>query len=109
MGLMTGSIRVAALTLLLAGATPALIPTAFRFDATARPELRQLWEASLSAKAERVACLAGSIESDTVRISPGVSTPSRRLRFARCVGRRIPGHLRSPKLARHRAHPRCPS
>jgi hypothetical protein len=69
MGLLTGSIRAGALTLLLAAATSAVIPTAFRFDATARPELHRLWQTSLGAKAERVACLAGSIDSDTVRIS----------------------------------------
>ncbi len=69
MGLMTAAIQVAALTLLLAGAAPELVPTAFRFDPTARPELHRLWQASVSAKAERVACLAGSIDSDTVRIS----------------------------------------
>jgi hypothetical protein len=69
MVLVTGSIRAGALTLLLAGATFERVPTAFRFDATARPELHRLWQASVSAKAERVACLAGSIDSDTVRIS----------------------------------------
>jgi hypothetical protein len=55
--------------LLMAGAAPAPIPTAFRFDPTARPELHRLWQTSVSAKAERVACLAGTIDSDTVRIS----------------------------------------
>jgi len=69
MGLLKGSIGAAGLILLLAGTTPGVIPTAFRFDATARPELHRLWQGSLGAKAERVACLAGSIESDTVRIS----------------------------------------
>ena len=56
--------------MLLLGATgPNPVPSAFRFEPSARPELHQLWEASVSAKAERVACLAGSIDGDTVRIS----------------------------------------
>jgi hypothetical protein len=55
--------------MLLASAMPELVPIAFRFDATARPELHRLWQASIGARAERVACLAGSIDSDTVRIS----------------------------------------
>jgi hypothetical protein len=63
------SISIAALTVLLTAATPGRVPTAFRFDATARPELHRLWETSIQAKAERVACLAGSIESDTVLIT----------------------------------------
>jgi hypothetical protein len=45
------------------------IPRGFRFEPDARPELHRLWEASFDAKAERVACLAGSIEGDTVSIS----------------------------------------
>ena len=53
----------------LAGATPNSIPRAFRFEGTARSELHTLWEESAESKAERVACLAGSIESDTVRIT----------------------------------------
>ncbi len=69
MGLLKASLYAGALALLLAGAAPELIPAAFRFDVTARPELHRLWQASVSAKAERVACLAGSIDSDTVRIS----------------------------------------
>jgi hypothetical protein len=53
----------------LAGATPHSIPQAFRFEGAARSELHRLWEESAESKAERVACLAGSIESDTVRIT----------------------------------------
>jgi hypothetical protein len=54
----------------LAGAhVPPAVPTAFRFEAAAQPELHRLWDASALAKAERVACLAAEIESDTVRIS----------------------------------------
>jgi hypothetical protein len=57
-----------ALLPLLVAADP-VIPTAFRFELNATPELHRLWETSSAAKAERVACLAASIESDTVRIS----------------------------------------
>jgi hypothetical protein len=54
----------------VAGATaPVLAPTAFRFDAAAQPKLHRLWESSSRAKAERVACLAGSIDGDTVLIT----------------------------------------
>jgi hypothetical protein len=53
----------------LTGATPNTIPRAFRFEGTARSELHRLWEESAGLKAEKVACLAGSIESDTVRIT----------------------------------------
>jgi hypothetical protein len=53
----------------LAGATPNYIPRTFQFEGTARSELHRLWEESADSKAERVACLAGSIESDTVRIT----------------------------------------
>ncbi len=69
MRLLAGHIGVGALALLSAGTPPGLIPEGFRFDVTARPELHRLWQASISAKAERVACLAGSIDSDSVRIS----------------------------------------
>ena len=55
--------------LLLAANSRRPIPSAFRFELDAQPQLHQLWAASLSAKAERVACLAATIESDTVRIS----------------------------------------
>ena len=53
----------------LAGAIPNSIPRAFRFEGTARSELHRLWEESAGSKAEKVACLAGAIESDTVRIT----------------------------------------
>jgi hypothetical protein len=45
------------------------IPRAFRFEGTARSELHRLWQESANSKTERVGCLAGSIESDTVRIT----------------------------------------
>ena len=47
--------------------TPA--PTSFRFEPMARPHLHQLWTSSLNARTELVACLAATIEGDTVRIS----------------------------------------
>jgi hypothetical protein len=55
--------------LLLAADASTPGPRAFRFEADAGPELHRLWDASSAAKAERVACLAASIEGDTVRIS----------------------------------------
>ena len=55
--------------LLAAAGAPSRIPTAFRFESDARPELHRLWDASAEAKAERVACLAATIEDDTVHIS----------------------------------------
>ena len=62
---------VAALVLpLLFGADAAgRVPTGFRFELNATPELHRLWETSTAAKAERVACLASNLEGDTVRIS----------------------------------------
>src|SRR5438093_1492437 len=55
--------------LLLAAGPPDPVPSVFEFDPGARPLLHQLWQSSLAAKAERVACLAATIEGDTVRIS----------------------------------------
>ena len=55
--------------LLLAASKRGSIPSAFRFEPTAEPQLHELWAASLNAKAERVACLAATIEGDTVQIS----------------------------------------
>jgi hypothetical protein len=64
-GITVGALAV----LLLAAKSSGPIPTAFRFDSDARPLLHELWQSSLVAKAERVACLAATIESDTVQIS----------------------------------------
>jgi hypothetical protein len=64
-----GTLRIGIVVLVLAAFGAGRSPTAFRFEPSARPELHRLWELSVSAKAERVACLAGSIEADTVRIS----------------------------------------
>ena len=60
---------VPAVSLTLVAAVARPIPTAFRFEADAQPDLHRLWDASSAAKSERVACLAASIESDTVRIT----------------------------------------
>ena len=62
-------LAAAAAGLLLAanGARP--IPSTFRFELDAGPALHRLWEASSQVKAERVACLAATIDSDTVHIS----------------------------------------
>ncbi|MEO8090259.1 MAG: hypothetical protein ABI703_08180 [Gemmatimonadales bacterium] len=69
MTLLAGTLRIGIVALLLAAGGPAAVPSAFRFEPSARPELHRLWDASLIARAERVACLAGSIDRDTVRIS----------------------------------------
>jgi hypothetical protein len=55
--------------LLLAAGIRRPIPSTFLFEVDAQPELHQLWQASAQAKAERVACLAATIDSDTVHIS----------------------------------------
>ncbi|HEY3011407.1 MAG TPA: hypothetical protein VGJ36_01575 [Gemmatimonadales bacterium] len=62
-------LAAAALPLLLAADASGPVPSTFQFDADARPELHRLWDVSSAAKAERVACLAATIEGDTVRIS----------------------------------------
>lgn len=58
-----------ALPYLLAADHPGAAPRGFQFKPEARPELHRLWAASSAARAERVACLAASIDHDTVRIS----------------------------------------
>jgi hypothetical protein len=62
-------LAAAVLSLLIAADVSGPVPNAFRFEVNATPELHRLWESSSSAKAERVACLAATLESDTVRIS----------------------------------------
>ncbi|HEX7336447.1 MAG TPA: hypothetical protein VF252_04490 [Gemmatimonadales bacterium] len=62
-------IPIAGMALLLVTASAGRIPRAFQFEPAATPELHRLWDESMEAKAERVACLAGEIESDTVRIT----------------------------------------
>ena len=44
-------------------------PHAFRFEPPAQTELRRLWMESSDAHSERVACLAGEIVRDTVRVT----------------------------------------
>ncbi len=63
--------RLTLLAMLGAGAAalgrPA--PDAFLIEPDARVELHRLWAASLESRTERVACLASTIENDTVRIT----------------------------------------
>jgi len=56
--------------ILVAGAAPAAAqqPT-WVIEAPARPALSALWRASVTARAERVACLSGRIGSDSVWIT----------------------------------------
>jgi hypothetical protein len=63
-------IRLGAVVLaLLALGASAGRPLAFRFEPDAQTNLRRLWVTSSDAKAERVACLAGEIREDTVRVT----------------------------------------
>ena len=64
-----------AISLLLVGAFPGSAPAqsrsrpAFRFSREAGAALRDLWQESVAAREERVACLASTIRSDTVWVS----------------------------------------
>jgi hypothetical protein len=60
------------------GAASNAVPSTFTFELPARPDLHRLWEESTNAKAERVACLAASIDGDTVRISRVLSLETSR-------------------------------
>jgi hypothetical protein len=60
---------LALLPWLLAADTPDAVPTAFRFEADAPAALHLLWNESSAARAERVACLASTLDGDTIRIS----------------------------------------
>ncbi|HEY7612749.1 MAG TPA: hypothetical protein VH764_07135 [Gemmatimonadales bacterium] len=63
-------IRAAGVLLpLLALAAAGGRPLAFRFEPPAQTELRRLWLESTDARSERVACLAGEIVRDTVRVT----------------------------------------
>ena len=64
-----GALILGAAGLLLAAGIRRPVPSAFRFEFDAGPELHRLWEASSQVKAERVACLAATIDSDIVHIS----------------------------------------
>lgn len=44
-------------------------PSAIAFAPDARAALHQLWAASVGSRTERVACLASTVEGDTVRIT----------------------------------------
>ena len=59
---------VAALALVTLAPTAAG-PRAFRFEPGAQVQLRRLWQESSGARTERVACLAGEIVRDTVRVT----------------------------------------
>jgi hypothetical protein len=59
---------VAALALVVLSAAAGR-PLAFRFEPDAQSELRRLWVSSKEARAEQVACLAGEIRDDTVRVT----------------------------------------
>lgn len=60
---------VSGAAIILVAAAPRRVPTVFQFEVSARSELQMLWQESAQMRAERVACLAGSIESDTVHIT----------------------------------------
>jgi hypothetical protein len=60
---------IGAVSLLSASGRGGEIPRGFRFEAAAGADLHRLWDSSTGAKAERVACLAATIDADTVRIS----------------------------------------
>ncbi len=66
-----GAVKLLAVALLVLAASAAgrRAPRAFRFEPDAVSELRRMWTASIAAKAERVACLAGEIRSDTMRVT----------------------------------------
>jgi hypothetical protein len=59
---------LAVLSLALGLADHTAEPHVFWFEPDARNALHQLWSSSLESRSERVACLAGVIESDTVRV-----------------------------------------
>jgi len=64
-------IRVA-VALLLAAATAGAAaggPFGFRFEPDAQAELRRLWDASRASGMERVACLAGVMDQESVRVT----------------------------------------
>jgi len=63
--------RLALLTVLgaWAAALARPAPDTFLIEPEARAELHRLWAASIESRTERVACLASTIENDTVRIT----------------------------------------
>ena len=60
---------LAGLTAPLPGQQPGPSRATFRFSKEGGGQLRELWRASLTAREERVACLAASIRNDTVFVS----------------------------------------
>ena len=60
---------VALLLAVAAGAGSAVGPSGFRFEPYAQVELRRLWAASRESGQERVACLAGVMDEDSVRVT----------------------------------------
>ena len=60
---------VALLFVAAAGAGSAAGPSGFRFEPYAQIELRRLWSASRESGQERVACLAGVMDEDSVRVT----------------------------------------
>ncbi|HET6798726.1 MAG TPA: hypothetical protein VFH40_16340 [Gemmatimonadales bacterium] len=72
--LASGLVLITAVTAPVQSQTSSTVSKAtFRFSREAGAALRQLWNASIAAKEERVACLATTIRSDTVfvtRIDP---------------------------------------
>jgi hypothetical protein len=58
-----------ALLLLLLAAGGTAGPGGFRFEPDAQLELRRLWSASRDSGMERVACLAGVMDDDSVRVT----------------------------------------
>jgi hypothetical protein len=65
---LVGGIGAVAVFLLAAGVSRP-VPSVFRFELDAGPQLHLLWDVSSTAKSERVACLAANIDSDTVHIT----------------------------------------
>jgi hypothetical protein len=74
----TSALKLAGVGLLVLAALAAgrRAPRAFRFEPDAGIELRELWSASLAARAERVACLAGEMRSDTMRVTRILPIPA---------------------------------
>jgi hypothetical protein len=62
-------IALVAASLITLTQTTATPPIAFHIEPAARTALHQLWQASLADRAERVACIGGAIDGDTVRIT----------------------------------------
>ncbi len=86
-GAAVGALGIALVTSRLGGRRRHPSPAPFASSLDAQPELHRLWDASVGAKAERVACLAATIGGDTVRDLPGLSPRTRSGRLTRHLGR----------------------